>query len=107
MCPCAFMQLGTQGETSLNGVIGYIFEADSSISDCMYGPPAVTVRTNIIDQFPRAYINLSSWYKGQWTEPCGFKVHLIEYTFPHFEKSACIEMKLYAFLVYSFHYVML
>ena len=79
--------MGTQGETGLNGVIGYAFEADSSISDCMYGPPTVTVRTNIVDQFPRAYINLSTRYKGQWTEPCGFKVCLITYAFPHCEES--------------------
>ena len=81
------MQLGTQGETSLNGVVGYAFEADSSISDCLYGPPAVTVCTNIEDQFPPAYINLSSWYRGQRTEPCGFRVRIITYTFPHFEES--------------------
>jgi hypothetical protein len=68
-----FDVLGTQGETSLNGVVGYAFEADSSISDCLYGPPAVTVCTNIEDQFPPAYINLSSWYRGQRTEPCGFR----------------------------------
>ena len=68
------LQLGNQGETSLNGIIGYAFEAEGHISGCTNGQPAVTVCTAIEDQWPQAYTNLSTWYRAEKTASCGFQV---------------------------------
>ena len=66
--------MGTEGGTSLEGVVGYAFEAEGSVSGCLHGPPAFTVSTIVRDQCPGGYIRLSSWYKPWLTAPCGFEV---------------------------------
>jgi len=79
--------LGTHGGISLEGVIGYGFDAEASIAGCTSTYErfdiAPVICTTISDQWPQAFVNLSSWYQASEIEPCGFRVSFSEYTCVH------------------------
>ena len=76
-CFFVFFQLGTQGGITLGGVIGYQFEAEGYISGCRDWQTEAVVCTTIEDEWPRAYVNLSSWYQTDKSVPCGFEVSFL------------------------------
>ena len=53
--------------------IFFIAESSIEVSACENTLRAVRVCTNI-DDWPRAQVNLSTWFKAEKTSPCGFGV---------------------------------
>ena len=75
--------MGTKGNATLEGEVGYAFEAKGSVTGCVSGPPAFSVSTSIKDQWPSSYINLSSGFKPLITVPCGFEVCFLVFGKPN------------------------
>jgi hypothetical protein len=68
-----FNVMGTEGNVTLEGEVGYAFEAKGSVTGCVSGPPAFSVSTSIKEQWPSSYVKLSSGFKPLMTVPCGFE----------------------------------
>ena len=70
-----FLKLGTRGGINLDGLLGYSFDARMNIDGCVHDSsikPGLCVTA--YDQWPKSYLQLSSWYQTNDIKLCGFEV---------------------------------